>query len=79
MSIQEDLIFALESGEFKSRAPLLRYVASINPEATRAEFVAAREAAGYRANSATNRFNESRAFDLKNYGGSMDKAGRLTN
>lgn len=71
MNLAADFAFAQEcrhaAGEFLSDAALLRYVAAINPEATRKEFVAAAVAAGYRANTAGNRFNESRKFDADNY------------
>lgn len=70
MNLAADFAFAAEcyhpAGEFQSKAALLRYVAAINPEATRDEFVAAAVAAGYRANSSANRFRESRQFDLEN-------------
>lgn len=63
----DDLKFATESGEFTSNAPLLRYVAAINPEATCTEFVAACVEFGLKANTAANRFRESRKFDAENY------------
>lgn len=75
MSLAEDLEFA--AGEFDSQAAVLRYVAAINPQASREEFVAACVAAGYPANSSANRFRESRKFDSENYGHVFDKAGRL--
>lgn len=49
-----DIQFAEASGDFTSRAPLLRYVAAINPEATVSEFVAAAEFVGYNPNTAAN-------------------------
>lgn len=64
--IIEDIRFAEQSGEFDSMAPLLRYVVAINPDASRTEFVEAAVACGYKANSAGNRFRESRAFDEEN-------------
>ena len=77
MSITEDTKFAQESGEFSSTAPMLRYVAAINPQATRQEFIEACVVAGFRANSSANRFRESRAFDCTSYGYSVDAEGRL--
>lgn len=72
MNLAADFAFAAEcchpDGEFQSQAALLRYVAAINPEATLIEFVTAAVVAGHRANSAANRFRESRKFDLENYG-----------
>ena len=67
-TIAADFEFAATSGEFSNAATLLRYVAAINPDLTRAEFVAAAVAAGYAANSSANRFRESRKFDLQNFG-----------
>lgn len=77
-SIIEDIKFAEESigGEFPSVASMLRYVAAINAEATRKEFVEACVAAGYKANTATNRFYESRKAWIQDFGGTMDKEGR---
>lgn len=79
MSLAEDIEFAEESigGEFPSVASMLRYVAAINPQATRQEFIQACVAAGYKANTAANRFHESRTFDRDNYGMVWDKDGRL--
>ena len=69
MTLAEDIKFAEESlgTEFKSVSPILRYVAAINPDATRQEFIAACVAAGYKANTAGNRFHESRTFDVAEY------------
>lgn len=75
-TIADDLEFAVE--QFDRISPMLRYVAALHPEATRSEFVAACVAAGYPANSAGNRFRESRAFDLQSYGGAVDSEGRYT-
>lgn len=79
MSIVEDIRFAEQDVgvEFKGVAPMLRYVAAINPQATRQEFIQACVAAGYRANTAANRFHESRTFDRDTYGMIWDKEGRL--
>lgn len=78
MSLAEDIKFAEEAlwVEFKGVAPMLRYVAAINPQATRQEFVEACVAAGYKANTATNRFYESRKAWIQDFGGTMDKEGR---
>jgi len=79
MSIAEDIKFAEQDlgVEFKGVAPMLRYVAAINPQATRQEFIQACAEAGYKANTATNRFHESRSFDRDNYDMIWDKEGRL--
>ena len=80
MNLAADFTFAAESlgqgGEFKNAAQLLRYVAALNPEASRVEFVAAAVAAGYAANSSANRFRESRKFDATSYGIQFDADGR---
>lgn len=78
MSIAEDIKFAEQDlgVEFKGVAPMLRYVAAINPQATRQEFIQACVAAGYKANTATNRFYESRKAWIQDFGGTMDKEGR---
>lgn len=57
--------------EFKSRnggfmAPLLRYVAAINPECSKKEFVAAMTKCGVNPNTAAIQFTASRKFDLDN-------------
>lgn len=62
-----DIQFAEASGEFTSRAPMLRYVAAINPEANVSEFVAAAESAGYNPNTAATCFYASHKFDRDNY------------
>ena len=62
-----DIQFAEASGGFTSRAPLLRYVAAINPEANVSESVAAAESAGYNPNTAATCFYASRKFDRENY------------
>lgn len=67
MSLVEDFVFAQDSGEFstiRESGKLMRYVASINPDATRSEFVAAAVLAGYHRNTAACRFLESRKFDI---------------
>ena len=66
-TLAADIRFAEASGEFTSRAPMLRYVAAINPEATISEFVVAAEAAGYNPNTAATCFYASRKFDRENY------------
>lgn len=76
-TLTEDFVFAAESGEFGHQAaPLLRYVAAINPKASKAEFVAAAVAAGYPAHAAGARFGESRKFDRESYGAEFDAEGR---
>lgn len=64
MDLQKDFEFATASGEFTSGAPLLRYVAAINIEATCSQFVAAAMQAGYHHHSANARFGESRRATL---------------
>jgi hypothetical protein len=68
MDLAADFIFARDSGEFdgpRVSGKLVRYVAAINPDATRVEFIAAAVAAGFNANTAACRFLESRKFDMK--------------
>lgn len=78
MDLIADIRFAQENPEeLKNAAQVLRYVAAINPGATRTQFVAACVSCGYRANSSANRFRESRAFDCEAYGYSIDAEGRL--
>lgn len=78
MDLISDIRFAQESPEeLKNAAQVLRYVAALNPEATRAQFIEACAACGYRANSSANRFRESRAFDCEAYGYTIDAEGRL--
>lgn len=78
MNLIADIHFAEECpDELKNSAQVLRYVAAINPQATRQEFVAACVACGYRANSSANRFRESRAFDCSSYGYTTSADGRL--
>lgn len=78
MSIAEDIKFAEQDlgVEFKGVAPMLRYVAAINPQATRQEFIQACVEAGYKAHTAANRFHESRKAWIQDFGGTMDKDGR---
>jgi hypothetical protein len=78
MNLIADIRFAEESPEeLKNAAQVLRYVAAINPLATRQQFVEACVSCGYRANSSANRFRESRAFDCSSYGYTTDADGRL--
>jgi hypothetical protein len=77
-SLAADFEFVGEQGdELQNGAERLRYVAAINPEASRAEFVLCAVKAGYPANTSANRFRESRKFDQEAYGLSIDKDGRL--
>lgn len=46
-NILADIDFARDSGEFVHTAPLLRYVAGINMDADRKDFIAACVARGY--------------------------------
>lgn len=77
MNLTADISFAKTSGEFNTAADLLRYVASLNPSATREQFVKACSEAGYRENSCANRFRESRAFDVVAFGYVLNKDGSL--
>ncbi len=63
MNLQEDFTFAKESGEFSRIAPLLRYVAALNPDATKKEFVSEAVKVGYHPATAAIQFSQSRAFD----------------
>lgn len=60
MDLANDFDFATASGEFARQAPLLRYVAAINPGATKVEFVVAAQAKGYHPATATIQFAQSR-------------------
>jgi hypothetical protein len=78
MNLIADIRFAEESSEeLKNATQVLRYVAAVNPQATRQEFVAACVACGYRANSSANRFRESRAVDCASYAYTTHADGRL--
>ena len=66
-TLAADIQFAEASGEFTSRAPLLRYGVAINPEATVSKFVAAAESAGYNPKTAATCFYASRKFDRDNH------------
>jgi hypothetical protein len=64
--IISDFVFAEgQREELTTMAAVLRYVAALNPEATVKEFIECAVEMGYRANTARNRFNESRAFDAQ--------------
>lgn len=81
MSLAKDIEFARESGEFLWRgqpriAPMLRYVAAINPRATRKAFVKVAVRMGYHPNTAAKQFAESRKFDRIHYGIQVDAEGR---
>lgn len=77
-SLEADFAFAEgETDELPSSSDRLRYVAALNPEASRAEFVTAAVKAGYPANTSANRFRESRKFDCEAYNLTADKDGRL--
>lgn len=65
MNLAADFAFAQESGEFLRDAPLLRYVAALNIEASKAEFVEAAVLAGFPRHSAGARFGESRRITLQ--------------
>lgn len=68
MGIQADFAFAKNSGEFSRQAPLLRYVAAINPQLSKHEFVAAAVAAGYHSATASIQFAQSRRCSVEDFG-----------
>ena len=68
MSLADDFEFAQQEPDFQGTyvsGKLLRYVASINPDCTREQFIDAAVLAGYNANTASCRFLESRKFDAQ--------------
>lgn len=65
MDLAADFAFADESGEFTRQAPLLRYVAAINPDATRLQFVEAAVALGYHPKTAEIQFRQSRRESME--------------
>lgn len=79
MNLAADFTFARDSGEFRSAAPLLRYVAALNIEASKSEFVDAAVAAGFPSHAAGARFGESRCASLSLEPElHLDAAGRLS-
>lgn len=75
--IAADLRFALASGEFPgSLTKALRYVAAINPQASRREFVAALVTEGMNPGTLVKQFGLSRKFDQQSYGIIVDADGR---
>lgn len=64
MDIRADIEFAKASGEFSRQAPLIRYVAAINPDSTKVGFVAALVEAGYHPATAAIQFAQSRRESL---------------
>ncbi len=79
MDLQADFSFARENqgSEFKGMAQELRYVAAINPDCTRAEFVKAAVEFGHVKATAERSFAYSRRFDADSYGYQIDNEGRL--
>jgi len=75
--LADDFAFAMDDdeGELPSQAAKLRYVAAINEDVTKAEFVAAAVEAGFHAHSAGARFLESRKVS-RSYGSEFDASGR---
>lgn len=67
--LKDDMRFALENEEeFKySICPMLRYVAALNPEATKKEFIEAMIHFEVNPKTAAIQFWTSRKFDKKNY------------
>lgn len=85
-NLRNDFEFALQHPEEftskngGSKSPMLRYVAALNPEATRKEFVATAVEFGFHKTTATIQFEASRNFDLVNNSddwASIDSEGRL--
>lgn len=77
MDIKADIEFAKAEAGW-SQADVLRYVAAINPEATKRQFVTEVTALGYHSGSAANRFSESRKTSLSCGDCAVDSEGRLT-
>lgn len=67
--LKDDMRFALENEEeFKySLCPMLRYVAALNPEATKKEFVEAMIHFEVNPKTAAIQYAASRKFDRENY------------
>lgn len=68
MDIQADFDFAEASGEFSRQAPLLRYVAAINPHVTKLQFIEAAVTAGYHKATAAIQFAQSRRCSVEDFG-----------
>ena len=62
---KNDYDFAVESGEFAGLCPSLRYVASINLEATQKDFVAGAKAVGINTDTAAIQFRQSRRESIE--------------
>lgn len=75
--IVDDILFSQQCEEFTQIAPMLRYVAALNPDASKKEFVAAAVEVGYNPTTAAIQFAQSRRFDCDSYGYSMDAEYRL--
>lgn len=55
----------------------MRYVAAINPDASRQEFVTALKLEGLNAQTLTKQFGLSRKFDVESYGVKVTPDGRM--
>ena len=78
--LAQDFVFAAEDrSELPRKSHLLRYVAAINADITKKEFVAAAVAAGYHPNTAAIQFANSRRVSLSfnEPGLRIDLEGRL--
>lgn len=79
-TLAADFAFAkAEHDEFKNTSQLLRYVAALNADSTKKEFIAAAVASGYHPATAAIQFAKSRKFDCAQHGLCTDAAGRLIN
>jgi hypothetical protein len=77
MTIAADWKFAIDSGEFPgSMTKALRYVAAINPNVSRVEFIEALVKVGLNRNTLGKQFGLSRKFDVEAYGVKVDAEGR---
>lgn len=80
MDLNADFIFASENAQrdgLGGIAGQIRYVAAINPDATKAEFVAAAVVFGFNQSTASIQFTKSRRLWVEDFGGSIDSEGRL--
>lgn len=82
-NLRKDFEFALQHPEEfaskngGSKSPMLRYVAALNPEVSKKEFVEAAEQFGFNATTAGIQFKASRKFDIENNELLFDEDGRI--
>lgn len=78
--IKDDLEFALDHEEFEgSMTKAMRYVAALNPKATRKMFADALAARGLNRSTAVKQFGQSRDHDAKYYGAKVEADGHISN